>query len=63
MAVTLLVTFERLAEALDEARGLPRQEAFHLLRDAVDTIEPDSDLRVWFLRRAVQVLEQNEDGA
>lgn len=63
MAVTLLVAFERLAEALDEARSLPRQDAYHLLRDAVDTIEPDDELRIWFIRSAVQVLEKHDDGA
>jgi len=63
VAVTLSVSFERLSQVLEEAALLPRAEAFHRLRDAVETIEPDTELRVWFVRRATAILVPEDDGA
>jgi len=63
VAVTLAVSFERLSQVLEEASLLPRAEAYHLLRDAVDTIEPETELRLWFLRRAAVILVPEDDGA
>lgn len=52
-------TFERLCLTLDMARGLGRDDAYPLIRDAARALEPRSRLALWFLHEALGILGED----
>jgi len=49
--------FDRLADALDSARDLSREDAFKLLHGFAVTMTEDTPRRRWFMTESAKVVE------